>query len=151
MGYHITILRAPSAPIREEELIEAIGRMPGRLSFDQDAQPDRLVYEPAKGEQSEIMLFEEGHLWTKTPTQEFLRLMIELADLLGARVRGDALETYRTVDETYHHPDDRELIEQAAQLSRKLAREQRRRDWMSRFAPFAVFILIGWIYARFIK
>lgn len=151
MGYHITILRAPSAPIQAGELAQAIGRMSGRLAVDRDAQPDPVVYDPAKGEQGEIMVFEDGQLWAKNPSEEFLRLMIELAGLLGARARGDELETYRSADETYDHPDDRELITEAAQLSRELARRQRRRDWISRIAPLLVFALIGWIYARFVK
>lgn len=149
MGYHLTILRA--RPIQVEELVQAIEGMSGRLRFDGAAQPDPLVYAPARDEHSEIMLFDDGELWAKNPSEHFLRLMIELAGLLGARVRGDELETYRSVEETYHHPDDREQIEQAAQLSREMARRQRRRDWISRIAPMALAALIAWIYARHIK
>ncbi len=151
MGYHITILRTPSAPIQIEELALAIGQMSGRLVFAHDARHGPMVCEPAKGEQSEIMLFEHGELWAKNPSEEFLRLMIELAGLLDARARGDELETYRTIDETYHHPDDRPLIEEAAQLSRQLANRQRRRNCLSLFAPVCVSMLIGWLYARFIR
>ncbi|WP_139232641.1 hypothetical protein [Duganella sp. CF458] len=125
--------------------------MSDRLAFDQDAQPDPQVYQPARGDESEIMLLEDGELWAKNPSEEFLGLMIELAGLLGARARGDEFETYRSLDETYHHPDDRELIAQAAERSRKLASEVRRKDWMVRIATVGVAALIGWSYARFIK
>lgn len=149
MSYHITILRVPSAPIQLEEVMRALVHMPGRLALSQDAQPDPLVYEPAKGDQSEIMALTDGELWAKNPSEEFLRLMIELAGLLGARARGDEFETYRSIDETYWHPDDRELIEEAAQLSREMASRQRRTDWISRIAPMLVALLIGCIYARY--
>jgi len=151
MGYHISILRGPADPIRMEEVAQAIGRMSGRLALDPDAQPHLQVHEPAKGTLSEFMVLEDGELWAKSPSEEFLRLMIELAALLDARVRGDEFETYRSIDETYHHPDDSELIADAAQLSRRMVREQTRRDWVSRFAPVGVFMLIGWIYIRFFK
>ncbi|KQZ44287.1 hypothetical protein [Duganella sp. Root1480D1] len=151
MGYHISILRTHANPIGTGELMQAIGRMSGRLAVDQDAQPDPQVYQPAKGEESEIMLLEDGELWARNPSQEFLGLMIELAGLLGARARGDELETYRSLDETYHHPDDRELIAEAEERSRKLASDLRRKDWLVRFATVGVSALIGWIYARFIK
>ena len=151
MGYHISILRTPSDPIRMEALVQAIDRMSGRLAFDQDAQPDPQVYQPGKGDESEIMLLEDGELWARNPSEEFLRLMIELAGLLGARVRGDELETYRTPEETYHHPDDSELIAEAAELSRKMASRQRSRDWLTRFATVGVAALAGWIYTRFIE
>ncbi len=151
MGYHISILRAASDPIGLEEVTQAISRMSGRLAFDQDAQPDPLICRPEQGDASEIMLLEDGELWAKNPSVEFLRLMIELAGLLGARVRGDELETYRTPDETYQHPDDSELIAEAAELSRKMASRQRSRDWFARFVMIGVFVLIGCVYARFIK
>jgi hypothetical protein len=56
--------------------------------------------------------FSEGELWTSNPSMPLLEPMIELAGYLGARVRGDELETYRTVDDRYIHPDDRELAAQ---------------------------------------
>ncbi|KQV53936.1 MULTISPECIES: hypothetical protein [unclassified Duganella] len=151
MGYHISILRTASDPIRLEEVSLAVGRMSGRLAFDGDAQPDPQVYQPARDGESEIMLLEDGELWAKSPSEEFLRLMIDLAGLLGARVRGDELETYRAPDQTYHHPDDSGLIAEAAELSRKMASRQRSRDWLTRFATVGVAAMAGWIYARFIK
>jgi hypothetical protein len=149
MGYHITIMRAQSNPILIEEVARAIGRMAGRLAFDSDAQPDPQVYEPGKDLESEIMLFEDGELWAKTPSSEFLALMIELAGLLGARVRGDELETYRTVEQTYSHPDDRELIAEAEAMSQRMLRQQRRRDWIARIATVSVLALLGLMYSAF--
>lgn len=46
------------------------------------------------------------------PQYCLLELMIELAGYLGARARGDELETCRTVDDCSIHPDDRELAAQ---------------------------------------
>ncbi len=37
--------------------------------------------------------------------------MIELSKKIGARVRGDELETYKSLEEVYTHPDDLKVIE----------------------------------------
>lgn len=114
MGYHIHILRTASCkavPIGEAEVREAVTRMAGRLDVMPDA-PELWLYQPALGRESEIVIVENGELWAKNPSDTVLALMIELAGYLGARVRGEELETYRTVGETYIHPDDRELAQQ---------------------------------------
>lgn len=114
MGYHVAILRTASGqgvPIGEAEVRQAVKRMAGRLEV-MPGKPDFWLYQPAIGEESEIVAFSEGELWTSNPGIPLLELMIELAGYLGARVRGDELETYRTVDDHYIHPDDRELAAQ---------------------------------------
>lgn len=143
MGYHLTILRTPGQPILENELAGALARMSG-LACEQKAG-GLSVFRTNEGESAEAMFLEDGELWTSNPSQAFLREMIELAGLLGARVRGDELETYRAVDDTYHHPDDRELIEDAHALSRTMARAQRRTDWIMRMGAITMIALAGWI------
>lgn len=108
MGYHVSILRTASGgmqPISEEEVRHAIVRMDGRLDI-MPGKPEFFLYRPELGEDSEILLLDDGELWAKNPGEPFLQLMIELAGHLGARVRGDELETYRSLEEVYVHPDD---------------------------------------------
>ena len=114
MGYHVAILRTASGqgvPIGEAEVRQAVKSMAGRLEV-MPGKPEFWLYQPAFGEESEIVAFSEGELWTSNPSMPLSELMIELAGYLGARVRGDELETYRTVDDHYIHPDDRELAAQ---------------------------------------
>ncbi|WP_028104707.1 hypothetical protein [Pseudoduganella violaceinigra] len=59
MGYHISILRAQTDPIRMEELAQAIARR----AFEKDAQPAPQVDEPCKGQEGESMPFEDGMNW----------------------------------------------------------------------------------------
>jgi len=56
---------------------------------------------------------EADELWARNPDERLLEAMIELARLLGARVRNDDFETLRSVDECYLHPDDRAAREAA--------------------------------------
>ena len=46
--------------------------------------------------------------------------MLELADPLGARVRGDEYETYSSPDTTFRHPDDEALKRAASTESRRM-------------------------------
>jgi hypothetical protein len=115
MGYHVHILRTKSAqvlPITKDEVRQAVIPMRGRLSVMPD-KPELWLYQPALSEESEIVAFDDndGSLWTASPSDPLLSLMIELAGKLNARVRGDELETYLSLEETYVHPDDQVLHE----------------------------------------
>ncbi len=71
--------------------------------------------------------------------------MIELAGALRARVRGDELETYRTPDESYTHPDDETGVDAATQETQRLIRRTRRRTWALNASIFATFLFLGWL------
>lgn len=139
MGYHIRILRTASGkavPIGEAEVRQAVTRMAGRLEI-MPGNPEFWLYQPALGEESEIVIVEHGELWAKNPSDALLALMIELAGYLNARVRGEELETYRTVDETYIHPDDQELAEQYRPRPGGL------REMAARIRTWVIILVIG--------
>jgi hypothetical protein len=124
MGYHLTMLRttgAASTPISEADVRAALPAMGGRLAAVGGSAPIELV-DPGRGDTSAILIHDAGagELWSSTPDPEFVALMLELAGLLGARVRGDEYETYRTPDQTYPHPDDAAALAlQAAGMARR--------------------------------
>ena len=70
-------------------------------------------------------------MWTKNPDDGALERMIALAGVLGARVRGDEGETYRSPDDAYAHPDDEDDRRAAAAVSDQSARRERR-TWIFR-------------------
>lgn len=152
MSYHVTILHTQAGqvrPIDQDELVAAVDRMTGRLAVEPAAQGGPQVVEPGKGQDSEVMHFQDGALWAQNPSEPFLGLMIELANLLGARVRGDELETYRTPHDTYQHPDDRAAIAAAQAVSHKLIRKRRRANWLVPALTVGAGALVGWIYSFF--
>jgi hypothetical protein len=113
MGYHVRILRTAAGklrPITGDEVRQAAGKMAGRLAPLPHKQA-LWLHQPALGEESEIVVFDDGdgELWAANPSERLLSLMIELARHLKARVRGDEYETYRSLDDTYVHPDDQAL------------------------------------------
>jgi hypothetical protein len=105
MGYHLTILRThagESVPITEDEFADAVARV-ASLQLDEDRQTARYV---RSDELRSTITLTDGEAWTNTAEEDVLTVMLELAALLKARVRGDEGESYQSVSETYVHPDD---------------------------------------------
>ena len=149
MSYHVTILRTAGGAQK------AIGR--GELARVVTSRPDLRIEEDGSGRTSirratgadpPFLVFQNGEIWSSNPERATLTLMLELAVALDARVRGDEFETYRTPDETYTHPDDRETID----LARREGSSMRRRAqlasvaWMTGFALLAA--LVGVVVQR---
>ncbi|HEY0062343.1 MAG TPA: hypothetical protein VGC21_09500 [Telluria sp.] len=124
MGYHLTILRTSGAhprPISLTELTAALAVLGGRLALSRADDGALHITDPARGDASPLLILDEtvGELWSSGPDDQFISRMIELGNLMGARVRGDEYETYRSVDQPYIHADDHALLaEQEAALPR---------------------------------
>jgi hypothetical protein len=137
MGYHVTILRTrgkESLPIAEDDIERAASALPG-WRYD---RAERTLH--ADGGLQ--LWFADGELWTKNPDDTALARMIALADALGARVRGDEGETYRTPDDAYAHPDDEDERRAAAAASERWARRERR-TWMFRGIVVALLVILA--------
>lgn len=139
MSYHVAIVRTKNgarAPVSRAEVDALLA-----------SRPD-LGSRPTEGGGLEILggdtllWFQHGEIWTRNPDDATLRLLLELAAPLGARVRGDELETYRTVDETYVHPDDREEARAARQESADVLRNTRARQRRLNAILIGIFLLI---------
>jgi hypothetical protein len=112
MSYHVTILRTRAGvahPLSREEVLAAASARP-EVRCDLSSDDGLTVVLKAADPESPVLWFRDGELWTKNPDEETLAFMVSFASELGARVRGDEFETYRTVDETYVHPDDAKLL-----------------------------------------
>ena len=75
-------------------------------------------------------------------------MMIEMADKLNARVRGDEYETYRSVKEAYVHPDDKGEIEEAKKQLKIIKRKTRRNQILIHAVIFGVFALLVFLLVR---
>jgi hypothetical protein len=87
-------------------------------------------------------------LWTKNPTEATLSVMLQFATHLGARVRGDELETYRTPTETYLHPDDAAAKDEGKRDTRALIRRTRLKSLALHAAIFGSFALLILLFAK---
>lgn len=146
MGYHVYILRTKGIrqPISEAEVRRAIVPMAGRFEVFPHGE-EFWLYQPALGEESEILILDkdEGELWAKTPGETFTALMIELAGYLGARVRGEELETYLSLDDVYIHPDDQAEWDLAySPEARRLTRSRAARQTRHRLAMCALIAVV---------
>ena len=142
MPYRIEIVRTGN-PITSAEF-ESCARLSPDLVVEHDDSGNLHVsVKRAAGLKAELR-FSGGTIDTDWAETDVIAVMIGLADCLGARVRGDDFETYRTPFETYQHPDDQTEI-RAHALARQ---KQARRRWIPdprRFAVIGIAIVLGLI------
>jgi hypothetical protein len=153
MGYHVEIVRTRagvSEPIREEEIRELIGRMPG-LSVEPPQKFGDLMVVVSVSPNTYHWLLQHGKIWTKNPDEDEIALMLVLAGHLGARVRGDDLETYETADRAYDHPDDEGLRKEATAAEARFLRETGLKQVLFHVAVVAFFVVMVILLAPFNK
>lgn len=129
MGYHVAIVRTAGAkqiPLTRAEIMGLPITFP---DWRYDAEQEALI-EVVGGDDAPALWASEGELWTKNPSDATLAAMISFATHLGARVRGDEMETYRTVEDSYVHPDDARAVS-------ALKRESGRDFWRWRLKQWA--------------
>lgn len=105
MSRYVTILRSRGAavvPIDGHDLERATVGLSG-WRYD---RATRTLHAPGDKQDGLRVWLAEGQLWTLDPDDAALARLIALAGALGARVRGDGGDTYRTPYDTYRHPDD---------------------------------------------
>lgn len=113
MSYHVAIMRTRAGaphPLSKEEVLAAAPAHP-EVRCEVSSDGELTVVLRQADPESPVLWFQDGELWTKNPDEETLAFMVSFASTLGARVRGDELETYRTAQEAYLHPDDAKLVQ----------------------------------------
>lgn len=147
MAYHVAIVRTQGGqPIAfTEQEIERLVSSRGDLSLVPPSIEGALLDVRLSNGDAEIgsLTLQSGELWVNSPNDQTLRLMIEIAGELGGRVRGDELETYRSLDETYIHPDDKRMAQaQASHSSRRIS------PWFIRVVGVAVLLAFSYGISR---
>lgn len=115
MGYNVSIIKTASGRrqrFSEQDFIAFAMKFP-EWSYDSSSQT--LLKKMGEGEGFWLDT-SPLELTAKEPNDVQLQLMIEIAQALGGRVRGDELETYLTPTETYDHSDDEKLRRLAGSL-----------------------------------
>lgn len=152
MGYHIQILRTrhgKADPITRSEIETLVSSASGlRVEASSLSAADLdLVVSKGSKDVSRLTL-QHGQLWTKNPEDDEIQVMIDVAAQLGARVRSDEFETFRSVTDTYAHPDDREEFDRSeAESKRATGRIRRNRSisWFIRITALAVLVIGYWV------
>lgn len=108
------------------------------------AKRDIVIVDPSGSVPGEL-LFIDGRLQIRDPSEATLKWMLSLAKDLNGRVIDNTLKTYRSFDETYVHPDDedgRRRLAAAIRDARKIdqARPMRKRRW---FGLWASILAVG--------
>lgn len=152
MGYHVTILRTQKGkpdPITKSEVESLMGIYPGSQLHPDERNREVINVEIVRDGKDVVWLaFQNGELWTKNPGDNEIQAMIDIANHLGARVRGDDFGTFKTLTESYIHPDDQDEYEQAhADSRRAIARVKRNRmiSWIIKLTAFAVLVIGYWV------
>lgn|SRR5574341_342236 len=148
MSYHVTILRTSgkrAIPITKEEVVGLAKAFP---EWKYDVNQDALV-SVSESDEAPALWFSDGELWTKNPSNDTVTSMLALAKHLGARVRGDELETYRTANNTYLHPDDAGAKEESEADLQAWRRREQLKLWAIRATVIGVAALLGFLLKKF--
>jgi hypothetical protein len=140
MGYHVSILRSSNSQLRAIALDEArvaASALGGKFK----KQPPRFEF--TVGEKTSTLWHSDGELWTKTPDEQEIGLMLALAAKLGARVRGDEYETYISPEDTYSHPDDVALQKDGEAKSLEMLRRDPFSPQKMRYYIIGFFVVLG--------
>jgi hypothetical protein len=141
MGYHLTILRTAAGqtqPISRAAFAAAIAASPGWTM----APGGEAATLTADGQEVLTVWWQAGELSGQPPDDDAVAAMLALAGRLGARLRGEELETYRTPTETYAHPDDAPAKQAADAWGEQAKREARRRGRRLNAVLLGVFLLL---------
>jgi hypothetical protein len=150
MAYHVTILRTNASaqiPLDGKKL-RALIEQHTDLTW-RHVSEDKAEIAPALSSESfKTLHWQDGEIWVANPNANTLRIMLELAEPLNARVRGDEYETYLTPDETYTHPDDALQVARERERVMLLTRNGRIKQWAVQSIIFMVFLLLAWLVYR---
>jgi predicted Zn-dependent protease len=145
MGYHVSIVRTRGGqqiPITEEEILSAINSS-SIFKADRDVRNEFIVTITTGNDLPPCLWYSDGELWAKNPDDQTVDCMCELAAILGARVRGDELETYRSSSDVYLHPDDEAVRTLNYRTSRDTARRSKRRSLILNLSLAGLVLLLG--------
>ncbi|MBQ5947551.1 hypothetical protein [Massilia sp. ST3] len=140
MGYHLTILRSTSDGVIPIALGEAKLAASG-LGWRFHDDPPGFTRVAHAG--SCTVWHQDGELWTSSPDEAHLPHLVLLAEVLGARLRGDEFETYDSSAATYSHPHDLRLKQEAIAASEALLAPLQREQRLIRNGIVLFFVLLG--------
>jgi hypothetical protein len=146
MGYDVAILKTAKGrrlPVLDNETEQLLAQVPG-WEYDKLGQTLLRTAEEERGFWLDVSRTE---LTAKEPTEPQIALMLELAARLGARVRGDELETYRSPTETYHHPDDERLLASTRPLG---AAPSTRSEKLIRYIKIGALLLLALNFVAYV-
>ena len=139
MGYHLTITKTKGTKRIE---------IPQAAFVEASSKEESLVLDYTKtiarfyqaGELIATLTWQDGEVWTKNSDDEVLALMLRLAKNLNAQVKGSEGETYRSVHESYLHPDDK--LKNIAVS--KTSNELRRKNLLKNIIWLILFLIVIW-------
>jgi hypothetical protein len=140
MGYDVSILKTASGRrqrFSEQDFIALTTKFP-EWSYDSSSQ---TLLKQTGEEEGFWLDLSPLELTAKEPNKTQVQLMIEIAQALGGRVRGDDLETYRTPTETFNHPDDEKLRRFAGPLGPKEPSKYAKLIWHIQLAALILLAL----------
>lgn len=88
------------------------------MGLNPKAEKEILLFDPT-GAASGELLFIDGRLQIRDPTEATIRWMLLLAEELDGRVSDNTGKTYRSPTEKYIHPDDKDARKRLAAAIRE--------------------------------
>ena len=144
MGYYLTIVRTNGEkqnPISKDEIVSLVNS--GESYSFEDHGNYLNIRKTSESGQDFYFIYQDGLVWIKNPEPEHVDALVDVAKILGGRVRGDEFETYISSNETFVHPDDLRLIEQAKAISKATKKSRNRRQLFINGSIFLIFGLLA--------
>lgn len=147
MGYHVLIIRKLNGlthQIQKQEVEKLVELTPdARIESPSlnSAVLDLIVMQ--NGIDACWLTLQNGVLWSKDPEPNEIQIMVALASELGARVRGDNFETYRSADDTYFDAEDAEDRVKSELEGQRILNSSKTEDLKIKIAIVIIFSLVG--------
>lgn len=146
MGYHLSIVKSNSAGESEPIPLDLVQRLPELIKGFELVDPNAkevLTFEYRDESTHFYLYWHHGELWSEATQSKEINKLIEVAEALDGRLRGDELETYISSTETYIHADDKHHLQNEHRNTGYINKWKR---LLIRVTPFFIFIIIGIIF-----
>ena len=149
MGYHISLINTTKCDDKDKALYNfdilkniLINQFSLQEQLDNKGQFS-FFYSPE--DENIVLFYKNNELWANTTDDNVIAILLAISSVLkdGTRVRGDNLETFKSVSETYIHEDDKLIYFIENNKVSKL------KEIFYRYGGFVIPILFGlltWIY-----
>lgn len=153
MGYLVRVLRTKNGKkdsITKSEL-EKLASASIRFHLVPSNSDNIVLVTKQDGKEISWLSLQGGELLTKNPSDDELQVMLDIAERLNARVRGDEFETYRTIRETYNHLDDKFEHAQAKAIDKQYLKRFKLKRIIYFVVLFATCLVVSYFLSRFHK
>jgi hypothetical protein len=157
MGYHVSITRERNGSESDIPLDDWLAhvRASPELEFetatgtDKASEFTRSIHAARwSGAEDAWLGWSHGEIWTKNPSEELIRYMIDIAPKFAARVRGDEGEFYRTIEDVYYEEEGEEVSKAREEQRRAEVARHKKKQFYMYGVRLIILLIIAYLFLR---